>query len=94
MANGIPGSNSKGKAKILISSSSSKGDGGGDRVPSAGGSGNGVPPAANLLTLDDIEHQIKKKRKNEIQIYKFPGYKKRKPKFFSVSMSNHLEWKL
>ncbi|KAM1804932.1 hypothetical protein ACFX16_030956 [Malus domestica] len=94
MANGIPGSNSKGKAKILISSSSSKGDGGGDKVPSAGGSGNGVPPAANLLTLDDIEHQIKKKRKNEIQIYKFPGYKKRKPKFFSVSMSNHLEWKL
>ncbi|KAM1150177.1 hypothetical protein ACFX2B_030389 [Malus domestica] len=44
MASGILGSTSKGKAKILISSSSSKGDGGGNGVPPGGGGGNGVPP--------------------------------------------------
>ncbi|TQD73623.1 hypothetical protein C1H46_040840 [Malus baccata] len=50
MASGIPGSTSKGKFKILISSSStkgisySKGGGGGDKVPPRGGGGDGVPP--------------------------------------------------
>ncbi|KAM1057428.1 hypothetical protein ACFX2A_031371 [Malus domestica] len=44
MASGILGSTSKGKAKILISSSSFKSDGGGNGVPPGGGGGNGVPP--------------------------------------------------
>ncbi|KAM2961153.1 hypothetical protein FF1_030762 [Malus domestica] len=44
MASGILGSTSKDKAKIPISSSSSKGDGGGNGVPPGGGGGNGVPP--------------------------------------------------
>ncbi|KAM2412544.1 hypothetical protein EV2_031609 [Malus domestica] len=51
MASVISGSTSKGKAKIPISSSStkgvssSKGGGGGcDRVPAEGGAGDGVPP--------------------------------------------------
>ncbi|KAM1356650.1 hypothetical protein ACFX13_031474 [Malus domestica] len=50
MASGILGSTSKGKVKIPISFSStkgisySKGGGGGDRVPPRGGGGDGVPP--------------------------------------------------
>ena len=49
MASGIPGSTSKGKDKIPISSSSCKGGGGGDDgvPPAAGGGGDGVPPGGS-----------------------------------------------
>ncbi|TQD96607.1 hypothetical protein C1H46_017768 [Malus baccata] len=65
MASGIPSSTSKGKAKIPVSSSSTKGvsyskggggdsskgggGGGGDEVPPGGGGGDGVPPGGGAV---------------------------------------------